>query len=187
MDELENMKSMWIELNQRISTLEEENRRLARKVMNDSMKSSQEKLIKKYNTFIIIELVVLLIMPLYLLKSPLLVDKYRILTAIYWAFFFLLEVGVDLYLRERVRTIDLYTSTVSVISRQAAQNWKFHKIAVIVGLPIAIGACVLFGLTIGANELAIYGMIVGGLVGLVIGINQLIKFRQYYYKLQSHE
>ena len=187
MDELGNMKAMWVELNERVSSLEEENRKLARKVIDQNFKSTQEKLVRKYMKFIIVESVMMLWTCLFFVFNPEIVEKYRVLTAIYWGGFFLLEIIFDTYLMMRVKEINVYDSNIDEITHQAAKTWKLHKIFIMIGLPIAIGAAFLFALALDANEFTIAGMVVGGTIGLIIGIRQLMKFLQYYRVLQGKE
>ena len=187
MEDLQDMKAMWQELNERVSQLEAENRRLAKKVVDKGFKSARERLMRKYKMFICVECIFMFWMSLFLLFNPLIVEKYRIITMIYWTIFFLGEAAVDFYLLCRVKKIDVFHSTVNKISREAAQAWKIHKIAVFIGLPLAIGAIILYAFALDANKFTIYGMIVGGMVGLIIGGNQLLKFMKYYRQLQSDE
>ena len=187
MDDLNDMKAMWIELNNKISSLEGDNRRLARQVMDSKFKTAQEKLADKYATFIGIELVFAIVISFFILFNPEAVEKYRVVTAIYWGAFFLGEAAIDAYLMLKVKEIDVYRLSVSEIARRAARNWKIHKIAIAIGLPVAIGAAILFGLLLNANIFTIYGMIVGGVIGLAIGIRQLLQFMKYYKFLQSGE
>lgn len=187
MEDLGKLKAMWMELNQRVTALEAENRILARKVMNEKYVSAKDKLIKKYNAFIILEIITGIYMCGFILFNPLTVERYRIVTAVYWFLFFLCEVCIDWYLREGVINIDVYHSTVREISIRAARNWKIHKFAIIIGFPLALGACVLFALSLNANLFTIYGMLLGGLVGAGIGISQLKAFMNYYRLLQSSD
>ncbi|MCH5240107.1 MAG: hypothetical protein J1F38_07780 [Muribaculaceae bacterium] len=187
MDELCNMKAMWVELNERVSSLEEENRKLARKVINQNFKSTQEKLVRKYSIFIALSLIMVLYMPLFVCFSPFLVEKYKLATIIYWVLFFLLEAGVDIYLRYRISNIDIYKSSISDIAKLAAQNWRIHKIGILIGVPLAFGAVILFGLLLDANIFLIYGMIVGGVIGFIVGLSQLKKFYENYKFLQSQD
>ena len=187
MENFEEMKAMWIELNNRVSSLEEENRRLARSIINNNYKTARDKLISKYSLFIIIEIVMIFYMLIFVIFNPLLVEKYKVATIIYWALFFAFEASIDIYLRTRLRKIDIYNSSVSAIAAIASKNWKIHKIAIIIGLPLAFGAIILFGLLLNANEFTIYAMIIGGMVGLLIGVRQLRKFYLYYKLLQSDE
>ncbi|MCH5230566.1 MAG: hypothetical protein J1F43_02075 [Muribaculaceae bacterium] len=185
MDELENMKAMWLELNQRVSALEAENRNLARKVSNEKYKSARDRLIRKYTAFIIVEVIMILYTFAFIGFNPMVVEKYRMVTCFYWLIFFLLGVAVDFYLRQRLVELDIYNSSVREISSQAARSWKIHKLAIIIGFPIAIGAVILFALALDANEFTIYGMIFGALIGATIGFFQLRKFLQYYRLLQT--
>lgn len=187
MDELENLKTMWQALSDRVAVLETENRNLARKVTNDKFRSARERLIRKYNAFIIVELIMIVYIFTFIWANPMMDEKYRLITAIYWLAFFLFEIAIDCYLKQGVKKIDIYNSSVREIATQAAKNWKIHKIAISISLPFAIGACILFALAINANEFIILGMITGGLAGLLIGIVQLKKFFQYYRLLQSSE
>lgn len=187
MENLDDMKTMWLELNSKISALEEENRKLARKVVSLNYKTAREKLIRKYTAFIFVASLMILYTLAFITFNPMIVEKYKIATTIYWIIFFTFEAGIDLYLRQRVKNIDIYNSSISEIAHQAATNWKIHKLAIIIGLPLAIGAVILFALSLNADLFMIYGMIVGGLVGLIIGIFQLIKFYEYYRLLQSKE
>lgn len=187
MDNLEDMKVMWQQLSARMSSLEEENRRLAKFVRSSDYRSAQEKLVRKYMKFIIVESVMMLWTCLFFVFNPEIVEKYRVLTAIYWGGFFLLEIIFDTYLMMRVKEINVYDSNIDEITHQAAKTWKLHKIFIMIGLPIAIGAAFLFALALDANEFTIAGMVVGGTIGLIIGIRQLMKFLQYYRVLQGKE
>lgn len=187
MDKIDEMKEMWQELTARVGVLEEENKRLSRIVRNSSYKSTQEKLINKYLKFIFVECVMIIWMSIFLIFNPQVVEKYRLITIIYWGIFFLFEIILDTYLMMRVKAINVYNSNVSEMAIQAAKTWKIHKIGIIIGMPLAIGAVILFGFALDANQFTIAGMIVGGVVGLIIGIRQLMKFLQYYRILQSEE
>lgn len=176
---------MWEELNFRVERLEEENRRLARETMSSRYQTARERLVKRYRIFIILALVMIVYMSALILLNPLAVEKYKLATAIYWGVFLAAEAAIDTYLMIKVQEIDLYNSTVSEIASKAARNWRIHKIAVAIGMPLAIGACVLLALLYDADNFIIFGMIVGGVIGLAIGIFQLLKFMNYYKLLQS--
>lgn len=183
MDQFENMKSLWADLNTRINALEAENRNLARKIMNDKYRSARDKLIKKYYGFISIELIMIIFMSNFFIFNPHINEKYRFASFVYWMIFFLIEVILDSILLYRIKKVNIYTSSIKDISKQAASNWKIHKLAIVVGLPLAFGAIVLFALALNANEFIVYGMIIGVFIGALIGIQQLVKFKGYYKQL----
>lgn len=185
MEELQDMKAMWSELNNRVTILEEENRRLARKVIRKNYQSYTSSLERRYKRFIFLGLIMALFVPLMIFENPECVDKYKPVTMIYWGVFFLLEASVDFYLMMRVKDIDVNNYSVSQVAKSAARIWKIHKLAIICGIPGAIGAIILFALVMNANEFVIYGMFCGFIIGLVIGIRQLLKFRNDYKLLQG--
>lgn len=185
MNDLNDMKTMWMELENRISSLERENRELARRVMNNDYKSAKERLVNKYKSFITLEIIMFVAVSLIIIDNSLIVEKYKTITMIYWALFLLGEASIDTYLMLKIQQIDVYNSNVTEISRLAARNWKIHKISILIGLPVAGGAIILFGLLINADRFAIAGMIVGGIVGLIVGGRQLIKFMKDYKELQT--
>ena len=185
MENLEDMKSLWIDLNRRVETLEEENRRMAQDAMTSKFKTAQEKLVRKYRMFMGIGIIMIFYIFLIVTFNPMVVEKYRIPTMIYWCLFFAFEAGVDCYLMQKVKEIDIYNSSISEISSQSSHYWKIHKLAIYIGLPMAVGACVLFGLLMDADKFVILGMIFGGVVGLLIGFRQLMKFLQYYKQLSN--
>lgn len=184
MESIEDFKIMWQDLNQRLSHLENENQRLIQNIRETKYKTTQEKLVKKYRAFIIAEVITICYMTLFFIFNPMINENYRIISLIYWDIFFVLEVIFDFYLLYQVKKINVYDSTIKEVATRAAANWKLHKMVIAIGLPLAFGAVLLFALSLDANQFTIYGMILGGVIGIFIGINQLIKFKNYYKLLQ---
>lgn len=187
MENFEDMKEMWIELNNRMTALEEENRRLAKRVTDEKYRNIKEKLVRKYKIFIAVACIMIIYIYCFLFFNPLVNEKYRLLATIYMICFFALCAAVDSYLMYKIKELDIYNSNVRDITRIAAKNWKIHKIFLVTGLPLAIGAIVLLALALNANEFVYLGMIVGGIVGFLIGFKQLMKFRDYYRLLQIQD
>ena len=184
MENIEDFKIMWQDLNQRISCLENDNRKLIRQIRETNYKTTQEKLVRKYWGFIAVEVIMIFFMSFFFLYNPFLIEKYRIPALIYWVAYFVIASLFDLYLLYRIKGIDIYTSTINEVAARSAANWKLHKIGIVIGLPLAFGAILLFALAVDANQFTIFGMIFGGFVGFIIGICQLIKFKNYYKLLQ---
>lgn len=186
-NDMENMKAMWNDLNQRMASLEAENRLLARKVMTSGYKTARERLIRKYTAFFFLSFLMIFYAIPFIAMNPLTVEKYRVTTTVYWCVFFAIEAAMDFYLMTRVKKIDVYNSGVSEITRQASKNWKIHKIFIAIGFPLAIGAVTLMVLALGGSRYVVYGMMGGGFVGLLIGLLQLRKIHGYYRMLRSTE
>ena len=184
MENIEDFKIMWQDLNTRLSYLENENQKLVQNIKKSNYKTTLEKLVKKYCCFIFVECIMICFMTMFFIYNPFINEKYRIATLVYWDVFFLIEVCLDFYLLYQIKKIDIYTSTINEVASRAALNWKLHKLGIVAGLPLAFGAILLFALAVNANLYTILGMIVGGCVGFVIGLSQLLKFKNYYKLLQ---
>ena len=187
MNNIDDMMVMWKEMDGKLSSLVEENRRLTDEIKKNKLQNSQEKLMRRYKVFIVLEALCIPLIILIIGFNPLVVEKYRIVTLICWILFFLGEVGIDSYLLYRTYNIDIYGDSIVEISKKARKNWKIHKIAVLVGLPIAIGIVILFILAMGGNMEIMYGVIVGLTIGLIIGLNQLFKFMKNYKEMTPNE
>lgn len=185
MNNIDEMMVIWKEMDSKLSSLVQENRRLADEIQKNKLKSSQEKLMRKYRAFIIMEAVCIPLMFLILGVNPMVVNQFRWPALIYFICFFLLEIGIDGYLLYKLNSIDIYNDTIIDISRKARANWKVHKIAVMVGIPIAIGAVVLFCLAMDFNTSMLWGICIGGAIGLGIGLNEFFKFMKNYKAMSS--
>lgn len=180
MNYIEDMMAMWRSMDSKLTALVDENRRLAEEVKKNKLRSSQEKLMRKYRAFIILEAVCIPLMCLAIGVNPLVVSQFRWLALIYFVCFFLLEIFIDSYLLYKLNSIDIYTDSINDIARQARENWKTHKIAVLIGIPLAIGGVVLFCLAMGGDKSAMWGVFVGAAIGIGIGINEFFKFMKNY-------
>lgn len=185
MNNIDEMMVIWKEMDCKLSSLVQENRRLADEIQKNKLKSSQEKLMRKYRTFIIMEAVCIPLMFLILGVNPIVVNQFRWPALIYFICFFLLEIGIDGYLLYKLNSIDIYSDTIIDISCKARANWKVHKIAVMVGIPVAIGAVVLFCLAMDFNTSMLLGICIGGAIGLGIGLNEFFKFMKNYKAMSS--
>lgn len=180
MDNINELMTAWKEMDSKVTSLVEENKRLADEIKKNKLQSSQEKLMRKYRTFIILEAACIPIFILIVGFNPLIVEKYRWATLIYWIVFFLLELGIDSWLLYRLNNIDIYKDSIVEISRTARSNWKIHKIAMLAGIPLAIGAVVLICLAMGGQQEMLYGVVAGAAIGLAIGLNEFFKFMRNY-------
>lgn len=187
MNELDDMKSMWNDLNKRLERLEEENRELAKEIMANKFLSVTERLASKYRKFMVLQIIWAVIMPAYILANHYVVEQYRWPTAVVFCVFFLLAFGVDFYLLGNIKKMDIYNSPVTEISRLAALNWKIHKLWIIFMLPFAFAAVLLLALALNANIYTLTGMACGVVLGVAIGTYQLLKFRSGYRLLQSSD
>lgn len=185
MENIDNIKQMWNDLNRRLESVEQENQRLANNIMRSNLKSTREKLIGKYKKFIFVEFIMFLSVGI-LIYNGARVEIYKIPALITWEVFFLAEAFLDYYLMNRLQNIDIYTSPLCEISSIAQKNWKIHRIAIIAGLPFALVCVALFALCLGSDKFILLGILVGFIVGSIIGVLELRKFIKYYKELQNN-
>ena len=77
MNNIDDMMVMWKEMDKKLSSLVEENQRLANEIKKNKVRSNQEKLVRKYRAFIIMEAVCIPLLFLILGVNPEVVEKYR--------------------------------------------------------------------------------------------------------------
>lgn len=184
MSELEELKTIIESLNKRISVLETNNMEVISEMKAKNNQSSQEKLVSKYRRCIFLEAFFMIVFDLFLMFDPEVNDKYLWPTLIYWTCFFIIEIIIDYYLMINVDMIDIYGSSLRDVAKQAARCWKIHKLAIFFNIPLAIGAVILFGFAMNADKFMVFGMICGGIGGLLIGLRLLRKFIYEYKQLQ---
>ena len=187
MNNIDDMMTIWKEMDSKLTFLVDENKKLVDKIKKDKLKSKQEKLIAKYRGFIVMEGIGIPLILLAVGLNPLIIEKYRWPTLIYFICFFLLEICIDAFLLYKLNRIDIYNDSITNISRQAKTNWKTHKIAVLIGIPIAVGAVALISLAVGANKAFLYGIFVGGAIGVALGLNEFLKFMKNYKSMTKDE
>ena len=180
MHNLDDMMILWKEMDSKLSSLVEENRKLAEEIKKNKLRSSQEKLTRKYWAFIIMEAFCIPMMIFIIGMNPYVVDSYRWPAVIFFICFILFEISIDCYLLYKLNAIDIYNDSIVEISRQARTNWKIHKLAVLIGIPLAIGSIALFCAALGCNAPTLWGIFVGVIIGLAIGLNQFFKFKKNY-------
>ena len=186
MNKIEDIMVLWKEMDSKLTSLVDENRKLADEIKKNKILSSQERLMRKYRAFIIMEVVCIPLMFILLIINPHVVSQYRWPAFIYFACFFLLEICIDGFLLYKLNSINIYNDSIIDIARKARANWKTHKIAVLIGIPIAIGAVILFCMAYGGDMSMLWGVFVGGAIGLGIGLNEFFKFMKNY-KAMSYQ
>ena len=186
MDDTRELKDLWKQMNERLWALEQENKRMAFNIQRSNYKSAREKLITKYKRMIVIEIIILVVMSFRLFDS-MVDERLRIPTLIYWIVFFLIEISIDIYLMQKTKEIDIYKDSIHEIAQKARRNWKIHKAAIFIGLPLAIGFIILYALSLHANIYIVYGIFAGAVLGLILGVSILRKFIKDYRDLQDED
>ena len=180
MENIDDMMTAWKEMDKKLSTIAIENQRLMDEIKKNKLLSNHEKLARRYRLFIIFEAAFLPLIILLFCTFPFSDSPFKLPAMIYFVCFFIMEIGFDSFLLYKLNDIDIYNDSISEISHKAKANWKLHKIMVLIGIPVAIVAVILFCLAFNFDPSMLRGVLVGASIGIVIGLNEFFKFMKNY-------
>lgn len=182
-NDLDQLKEMWSDLNRRVERLENQTLEEGRKVASGKITTAREDLATRYKRFMIIGFVMGIFFPLFLIMSP--TDffpdgtmKY-VASALFFSYFITAAV-MDSYLYNEVRSMDLAMMTVSQVIHKARTLKRRHHIFMIILIPFAVITLAVFAIPLLDDPFIIAGMITGGVVGLCIGLRQYFRMMRDY-------
>lgn len=182
-NDLDQLKEMWSDLNRRVERLENQTLEEGRKVASGKITTAREDLATRYKRFMIIGFVMGVFFPLFLIMSP--TDffpdgtvKY-VASALFFSYFITAAV-MDSYLYNEVRSMDLAMMTVSQVIHKARTLKRRHHIFMIILIPFAVITLAVFAIPLFDDPFIIAGMITGGVVGLCIGLRQYFRMMRDY-------
>ncbi len=145
-------------------------------IINGKRKTALQNLAQRYRWFSNMALVFLLIIPLNLLNLHIFPDlKCRMLILIWFGCFFIISSAMDRWLYHGIKEIDVLTMSVSEVVEKALYYRKWHIRFIFILLPMALGCLGLMAYVI--DDLYVrLGMLAGFLVGVAVGIRQLLNF-----------
>lgn len=156
-------------------------------IINGKRKTALQNLAQRYRWFSNMGLVFLLIVPFNLFNLHLFPElKLRMTMIIWFAGFFLISSVMDRWLYHGIKGIDVLTMSVSEVIEKALYYRKWHIRFIFILLPLALGCLGLMAYAI--DDLYIrLGMVVGFLVGVAMGIRQLLNFLADYRAITSEK
>lgn len=151
-------------------------------IISGKKKTALQKLAERYRRFSIIGLVcafqsVTLMNPNIIPPGP-----YKTPLICLYIATMLLASAMDNRLCQGIRSIDVSEMTVAEVARMALHYRKRHLQCIAVLLPMAvvfISGIAMMALSTG-NEYILAGMVTGGIIGLLVGLNELRKFMSDY-------
>lgn len=145
-------------------------------IINGKRKTALDNLAQRYRWFSNFALVFLLIVPFNLLNFSLFPDvKYRMLVIIWFGSFFIISSTMDRWLYHGIKSIDVGSMSVSKVVEKALYYRKWHIRFIFILLPFALGCLGLLAYLVDDPYLRL-GMLTGFLVGVALGIRQLMNF-----------
>ena len=182
-NDLDQLKEMWSDLNRRVERLENQTIEEGRKVTSGKITTPREDLATRYKRFMIIGFVMGVFFPLFLKMSP--TDffpdgtmKY-VASALFFSYFITAAV-MDSYLYNEVRSMDLAMMTVSQVIHKVRTLKRRRHIFMIILIPFAVITLAVFAIPLLDDPFIIAGMITGGVVGLCIGLRQYFRMMRDY-------
>ena len=179
---LDDIKQQWQQANAPLSALTDDTVRLSRRALL-RRGSAQDKLAAQYRRMIILSGVgfVLWVTSIFLIDVAAWACPWLIVAS---AVFFATSGGLDLYLYRAVRRIDLASWPVSDVALEGRRLLRFHKFCILLLLPMAFGLLFFLVCTIDApaeeRQGILWGMAVGGAIGLCAGVAILLRFLRLY-------
>ncbi len=156
-------------------------------IINGKRKTALQSLAQRYRWFSNMGMVFLLIMPFSLLNLHLFPDlKMRTILIIWFGCFFLICSVMDRWLYHGIKQIDVLTMSVSEVVEKALYYRKWHIRFIFILLPLALGCLGLMAYAI--DDLYVrLGMVAGFIVGVALGIRQLLNFLADYRAITSEK
>lgn len=156
-------------------------------IINGKRKTALQNLAQRYRWFSNMGLIFLVIVPFNLFNLHLFPEfKLRMTMIIWFASFFLISSVMDRWLYHGIKGIDVLTMSVSEVIEKALYYRKWHIRFIFILLPLALGCLGLMAYAI--DDLYIrLGMVVGFLVGVAMGIRQLLNFLADYRAITSEK
>lgn len=153
-------------------------------IMQGKKRTALQDLAQRYLRFSNVAIVMLLCTPITVFKifSEEFGTTWALWIGMGFDLVFLLSSIMDRWLCYKIRQLDVVTMAVSEIARKAALYKKRHLQFVAVLLPMAIAVCCAMAWA-SSDVYLIAGMVTGGVVGLALGISQLMKFLSDYHSL----
>lgn len=154
-------------------------------IMNGKRKTALQNLAQRYRWFSNMALVFLLIVPINFMNLHLFPDlKGRMIIVIWFCCVFMICSVMDRWLYHGIKQIDVVTMPVVDVVEKAQHYRKWHIRFIFMLLPLALGCLALLAYFI--DDLYIrLGMLAGFLVGVALGIRQLLNFLADYRAITS--
>ncbi len=156
-------------------------------IINGKRKTALQNLAQRYRWFSNMALVFILVMPFSLLNLNLFPElKLRMTVIIWFASFFLISSVMDRWLYHGIKQIDVLTMPVAEVVEKALYYRKWHIRFIFILLPLALGCLGLMAYVIDDIYVRL-GMLAGFLVGVALGIRQLLNFLADYRAITSEK
>lgn len=170
MENIDEIKRTWQNMNERISRLEAENRKQNMEMIRSRSRTSRDRLLSYYKRFMAMGVLGIIIFILFFTRSEILEPRYTFPVVTYFVVYFCICILMDLWLYRRMSGINLYRDTLAEVARKTLYARRWHQKFVIILVPLALLGVFLLIFCMIDNQELLYGLILGAIVGSFIGI-----------------
>lgn len=189
--DLEQLKEMWNDLNNRLERLERIERQTleeGKKVSSHKVRTAKEDLAARYRKFMSISLTAGLLFPIYLFLAsggsyPEGTAKY-VSTSLFFIYF-MTAAAMDFYLYKEVNRIDLASMTVMEVISRARTLKHRHHIFMAILIPFAAITLGVFASQLIDDPFILAGMATGAVAGIAIGLRQYLRMMRDYREMME--
>lgn len=155
-------------------------------ILNGKRKTAMDSLARRYRWFSNMGILFMFIVPFNLFNLHIFPDmKLRMVIVVWFCSFFMICSVMDRWLYHGIKQIDVFAMSVSQVVEKALYYRKWHIRFIFILLPLALGCLGLLGYAVD-NMYVRLGMITGFLVGVALGVRQLLEFLSDYKSIVSN-
>ena len=179
------LKLLWEENSRRLSQLEDDMDSMVRNARDGRRRTALDNLIAYYRRFSMLAFACALMCSVYL-KVTYLPEEIRIMIAVWGVVYFLTAGIMDRWLMKQLEKINIYTMSFSEVVKRVINCRKKHHLFMLILLPMAV--CLVGGMAFfSTNEILVWGIWAGILVGCIIGARAYYKIMFQYKELLRDE
>ena len=175
--ETNELQNKWSKMNTQISNIDD----VITIEESKKMKTAQERLAAQYKSFIIMGGIFAIFIPLMMYNSI----YFPLPMALSFSAYFILAMVMDLILYLKVCAIDFSEMSVVDVAYSAYKCRRLHHICQIILIPCAIALIGITGYQFISEPYILWGMIVGAVIGLCLGLTMYFKMMSNYKTLIS--
>ncbi len=182
-DELEELRQKWEDVNRRLERLEKGTVDEGRRVCSRNVRTAKDDLARRYKRFMFVELVMSVVV---LCQFGAMTHRgignefWLICSTIAFPIFFLVAFVMDLHLYNALSRMDLSVMTVKEVVSEARTLKRRHHIFQAVLIPFVLICLGCMAMAFVNDDYVLAGMATGGAVGLAIGLKQYLDMMKDY-------
>lgn len=186
-NDLEEIKSMWKDVNRRLENLERQTVEESRRMDTRKIRTAKEDLARNYKRFMYIGAVFGVMFPVFLITADHLYPSgtWKFISAGLFMIYFLTVAIMDGYLYNEVMGINLAEMTVKRVIERAKALKHRHHVFMMILIPMALVTIGVFCSQFLNDTFMMAGVCLGGLIGVLIGLKKYLQMMNDYREMMA--